>query len=204
VTGRRLVIVRHGRTAHNADGRFQGHLDTPLDDIGRAQAADVAKELLGFEPAAIMSSDSMRAVHTAEPLGVIAGLDVVVDPRLREVDMGRWTGLTRAEAEVAFPSEYAAWTGGTDSSRGGGETFGQVADRSAAAVEECLASVPAGRTLVVFTHGGTARALTGRLLELPWEWSWRLRALENVRRTVLDESPRGWRLREYNAGTSGN
>jgi probable phosphoglycerate mutase len=202
VTGRRLLIVRHGRTTHNADGRFQGHLDTPLDETGRAQAAAVAHQLRAFEPAAIMSSDSMRAVHTAEPLGALAGLPVVVDPRLREVDMGRWTGLTRAEAEVSFPSEYAAWSEGKDSARGGGETFGEVADRAAAAVEELLASVPAGRALVVFTHGGTARALTGRLLELPWEWSWRLRALDNVRRTVLDESPRGWRLTEYNAGTS--
>lgn len=200
MTARRLVIVRHGRTSHNADGRFQGHLDTPLDETGLAQAADVASRLAVYAPAAIVSSDSMRAARTAEPLGALTGLPVTLEPRLREVDMGRWTGLTREEAEVAFPSEYADWNAGLDTPRGGGETFHQVADRAAAAVADCFGSIPAEATLIAFTHGGTARALTARLLDLPWESSWRLTLLENTHRTVLVESRRGWRLAQYNAG----
>lgn len=202
MSGRRLVIVRHGRTAHNADGRFQGHLDTHLDDLGRAQAATAARELVRYLPSAIVTSDSVRAVDTAAPLAELAGLPVAVDARLREIDMGSWTGLTRAEAEASFPSEYADWVAGVDTARGGGETYTAVADRSAAAVGEHLSDVPAGGALVVVTHGGTARALTGRLLELPWAWSWRLRALDNTHRTVLVESPRGWRLSEFNAGAA--
>lgn len=202
MSSRRLVIVRHGRTAHNADGRFQGHLDTHLDDTGREQAAAGARELLGYQPSSIVSSDSRRAADTAAPLGELTGLAVQLDERLREVDMGAWTGLTRAQAKAGFPDEYADWVAGVDTERGGGETFKAVADRATAAVADRLGEVVAGGALVVFTHGGTARALTGRLLELPWEWCWRLRALDNARRTVLLESRRGWRLGEFNAGAA--
>lgn len=196
---RRLIIVRHGRTAHNADGRFQGHLDTRLDDVGRAQADAVAAGLAAFTPAVIASSDSMRATDSAAPLGVLTGLAVQWDERLREIDMGAWTGLTREEASATFSAEYADWVAGVDTSRGGGETYKEVADRAEAAALEHLRGVPDGGSLVLFSHGGTARALTGRLLELPWDWTWRLTALGNTRRTVLVENLRGWRLAEFNA-----
>ena len=197
---RRLIIVRHGRTAHNADGRFQGHLDTHLDETGRSQATTAAVELNAYAPSSIVSSDSMRAADTAAPLAALVGLPVQLDERLREVDMGLWSGLTGDEARAQFPDEYADWVAGVDTARGGGETFKAVAERAAAAVEDHLGEVVAGGALVLFTHGGTARALTGCLLELPWEWCWRLSALGNARRTVLVESPRGWRLSEFNAG----
>jgi probable phosphoglycerate mutase len=199
---RRLVIVRHGRTAHNADGIFQGHLDTHLDETGRSQASLAAVELAAYAPASIVSSDSMRAADTAAPLAALAGLDVQLDERLREVDMGLWSGLTGDEARERFPDEYADWVAGVDTARGGGETFKAVAERAAAAVGDHLGEVAEGGSLIVFTHGGTARALTGCLLELPWEWCWRLSALGNCRRTVLVESKRGWRMSEFNGGTA--
>ena len=204
MNARRLVIVRHGRTAHNAVGRFQGHLDTHLDDTGRAQAAAAASELVGYQPMSIVASDSMRAAESAAPLAALTGLPVRTDPRLREVDMGAWTGLTRAEAAHSFPAEYDDWVAGIDTARGGGETIKAVADRAAAAVAEYLAQVRAGGSLVVVTHGGTARALTGALLELPRDWCWRLTALDNAHRSVFVESSRGWRLAEFNAGTTGH
>lgn len=200
MSNRRLIIVRHGRTTHNADGRFQGHLDTQLDAFGREQAAACAGELASFTPLRIISSDSARAADTAAPLAALTGQPVVIDERLREVDMGAWTGLTHTEAEAAFPEQYADWLAGVDTARGGGETFKAVAERAVAAVTEHLREVPADGVLVAFTHGGTARALTGFLLELPWEWWWRLRALDNARRTVLVEARRGWRLSEFNSG----
>lgn len=199
MTGRRIVIVRHGRTAHNADGRFQGHLDTALDATGRAQAVAVAPVLAGYVPSAIASSDSIRAADSAAPLGVLTGLAVQLDVRLREIDMGHWTGLTRDEVRAAFSAEYADWVAGVDVSRGGGETYKEVADRAEAAARDHLAAVPADGALVLFSHGGTSRALTGRLLELAWDWTWRFSALGNARRIVLAESDRGWRLLEFNA-----
>lgn len=201
MSARTLVIVRHGRTTHNADGRFQGHLDTPLDDLGRAQAAAIVTDLMGYVPAAIVASDLMRAADTAAVLAAHTDLAVRLDPRLREVDMGAWTGLTGTAAAAAFPDEYADWSAGVDTARGGGETFRAVADRAAAAVSAYLAELESGGTLIAFTHGGTARALTGRLLELPWAWCWRLGALGNAHRTVLLESPRGWRMTEHNVGS---
>lgn len=195
----RLVIVRHGRTAYNEEGRFQGQLDIGLDDLGREQAARAGREIAMLAPTAIVTSDSSRASDTAAQLAAAAGIDAVIEPRLREVDLGTWSGLTRDEVKERHPDEYAAWRSGQDVARGGGETYAQVADRAAAAVSFHLARLAVDATLVVVTHGGTSRALAGHLLGLPMSDWWRLAVLGNTRRSVLLGSDRGWRLLEYNA-----
>jgi broad specificity phosphatase PhoE len=82
-----LVVWRHGRTAWNDAGRFQGHTDTPLDDVGRAQAAAASVALASLRPARVVTSDLSRAAATAAYLGAAAGVPVAEDPRLREVDV---------------------------------------------------------------------------------------------------------------------
>ena len=137
-----------------------------------------------------------------------AGLDeggraLRLDPRLRELHLGTWQGLTSDEARERFPEEHEAWRTGRDLPRGGGETYRQAGDRAAAAVQDVLADVPAGGVLLAVTHGGTARALLGLLLDLdPDQW-WRLAPLGNVRCSVLVEHPRGWRLDRHNSGAEG-
>ena len=155
-----LVVVRHGRTAWNAEGRFQGWADVPLDDEGldpSERAARAVASLLGESssaraaPVTLASSDLRRAAGTAEAIGRALGVPVTVDPALREVDVGRWEGLTSSEVEQHFPAEHRAWSAGEDVRRGGGETLGQAGRRVAGAVRSLLEGAPAD--VVVVGHG---------------------------------------------------
>ena len=193
-----LVVWRHGRTAWNDTGRFQGHADTPLDDVGRAQAEAAATALAVLHPAAIVSSDLARARDTASCLAAVAGLDVAVDARLREIDVGEWSGLTREEVQARFPSTYAGWQAGEDVRREGGETLAEVSVRATAAVRDALDGV-AG-PLVVVSHGGTSRALVLALIGLPISAGPAFAALGNARWASLVRRGDGWRLTAYNAG----
>ncbi|MDP9101931.1 MAG: histidine phosphatase family protein [Actinomycetota bacterium] len=192
---RRVVVLRHGQTAFNREGRVQGQLDVPLDDAGREQAAGAARHLSGV-PGSAVASDLSRAWETAH---IVAGdLGVRADPRLRELDLGTWQGLTTAEIQQRWPGEYEAWQHGADVARGGGETYADAGARSAECIREALLAVPAGATLLAVTHGGTARAALGVLLELdPKSW-WVLAPLGNAAWSVLVEGERGWRLERHN------
>ena len=179
---------------------MQGQLDIPLDDVGRAQAHAVAEVLAQAAPIAVLTSDLSRALETARPLAAASGVALTPDPRLRELDLGTWQGLTAEQAQERYPDEYAAWRAGTDVSRGGGETYGDAGARAAACLREALAAVPAGETLVAVTHGGTARAALGLLLEVePRTWG-RFAPLGNCCWSVLVEAEWGWRLERHNAG----
>jgi glucosyl-3-phosphoglycerate phosphatase len=201
VIRQRVVLLRHGRTAYNAGGRFQGQLDTPLDDLGRLQATVAAEELVHLKPAVLIASDSTRAADTAAAVATRTGLEAQLDSRLREIHLGAWSGLTRDEARQQFPDEYEAWMAGHDVARGGGETYGEVGQRAVAAIEDHLPTVGSEGTLVAVTHGGTARATIGTMLGFDAALWWRIAGLANARRTVLVRGPRGWRLVEHNAGT---
>jgi broad specificity phosphatase PhoE len=196
---RRLVLLRHGRTADNASSRIQGQLDTPLDAHGRAQAAAVAPVLAALSPTLLLSSDLARAAATVEPLASATGLPVVFDARLRELHLGAWQGLTLSEAAERYPDEHTAWRSGTDVARGGGETYADAAARASACLLEHLPDLPPGRALVAVTHGGTARATLAALMELPAGCWGRLTGLENCSWSVLVEHPLGWRLEQHGA-----
>ena len=99
-----LLLVRHGETDWNADGRLQGHTDRPLTDFGRRQARDLAAALAGEDLTAIYSSDLTRARETAEIVAERLGLPVVLDRDLREKDWGNWEGLTAVERDASSSS----------------------------------------------------------------------------------------------------
>ena len=182
----RIVFWRHGRTAWNAERRFQGQTDVPLDETGIAQAHAAARSLSRLAPARIVSSDLSRAQATAAALAELTGLDVRTDPGLRETYAGEWQGLTRSELEERFGDELSAWAAGSDVRPGGGETRVEVADRVVDVVMRELALMEAGRTLVVATHGGAARAAIGALLGLPPEHWAALGVLANCAWSVLE------------------
>ena len=101
-----LLLVRHGETDWNADGRLQGQTDRPLSDYGRRQAQQLASELADERFEAIYASDLSRARVTAEIVGERLGLEVALDPDLREKDWGTWEGLTAAERDrIEFVGE---------------------------------------------------------------------------------------------------
>jgi broad specificity phosphatase PhoE len=200
---RRVLLLRHGRTEWNAERRFQGQADPPLDDVGRSQAYEVAALLASLHPGAIVSSDLRRAMQTAAPLGEITGVAVQVDPRLRERSLGHWEGLTRDDVEQLYPDEFADWIAGRDVSRRGSESRDRVAERSLAAFND----LPDVDVAVVVTHSATAMALCSAVIGLPQDvhvlgplanchWS-------ELRREPVDGHKGFWRLRAHNAGPAG-
>ena len=195
---RQLLLLRHGRTAYNASGRFQGQVDVPLDDIGRAQIEAVAPLIAARRPVLIYSSDSSRAADTAEAVGAVAGVPVAYDERLREIDVGGWSGLTLSEVESAFPEEYADWTSGNRENlrRGGGETYDEVGWRAYDCVQPLLLGDPS-ELVVVVTHGGTARSLIDLMLGLPVGARYILGGIPNAGWSRLDRGRFGWRLAQH-------
>jgi len=152
----RILLARHGETDWNRVGRWQGHADPPLNDAGRGQAAELAERLAGDGIAAIYSSDLMRASQTARVVADRLRLAVVEDVGLREIDVGSWSGLTRAEVEQRFPEGYARWLRGDIGHDG--ETREELSERVVGAVERIAAAHP-GDTILAVTHGGAIRAL---------------------------------------------
>lgn len=188
---RRLVLLRHGQTAWNAEGRFQGHTDVELDEQGRAQAEAVAPVLAALSPTRLWSSDLARARQTAESVGSCAGLVPVLDARLREYDVGVRAGLTAAELREQHPEQYAAWAHGGTGIIDGAEDHDLVRDRVVSAFEECWAALKAGETGIVVMHGAALR--TGLIAFLGWPAEARasLRAVNNCGWVELLEAEDG-------------
>jgi broad specificity phosphatase PhoE len=139
-----LLLVRHGETDWNAERRWQGHADVPLNDRGRKQAQRLAKELAAEKLDAIYASDLARARETAEIVGATLGVEVIPDPDLREIDVGSRQGRTWSEID-----DQPEWDG---------EPHEAHAERILRAVHEIAERHPSQRILVV-THGGSMRRL---------------------------------------------
>ncbi len=194
--GRRLIVLRHGRTAWNAVNRAQGHADVELDGRGHAQAAAVAPYLASLTPAALWTSDLARARQTCEYVEQETGLVATQDPRLREFDVGARQGLTMSEFADAYPEEYASWLRGDSAIRlPGAENDADVAARLVPALGDCLAGLAGGETGVVVTHGACLKVGVVGILGWPAEVSRTLRGLDNCAWVTLEELTFGGRLR---------
>jgi probable phosphoglycerate mutase len=151
-----IFLVRHGETNWNRESRFQGHADPPLNNLGRAQASELAATLALESFAALYTSPLRRARETAEILGEPLGLGARVSDALMEVDVGSWSGLTRAEVQARFPDGFRRWL---DYGHGwdDGETYDDLGLRVVAGLSEIAHSHPDERVLTV-THGGPIRS----------------------------------------------
>jgi glucosyl-3-phosphoglycerate phosphatase len=193
-------LWRHGQTVWNAERRFQGQSDSPLDETGLAQAERAARLLAALRPDLIVSSDLSRAARTAAPLARLTGLEVTLDKDLRERSGGSWEGLTDAEIRERYPDEHAIWTPPD------GEPAALVADRVAAALLRAASTVAEQVTghdglAVVVSHGAALRLGMSRLLGMPDELFSVLGPLSNCSWSVLGVRHGRWRLLEHNAGT---
>ncbi len=155
-----LVVVRHGRTAWNADGRFQGHTDVPLDATGREQARALAATLRGERFDALVASDLSRARETAEAIAQGRATSLAVDVRWREMGFGAWEGLTWEQIVAREP----ALAGRSLTEPRGyvpphGESFAVVCERVAEALLDIAATAPDGGRVLVATHAGPLHAL---------------------------------------------
>jgi len=200
---RRLVLWRHGRTAWNLEHRFQGQTDVPLDEVGIKQAQAASRLLVALRPQRIVSSDLCRARDTADALATRCGLDVATDPRLRETDGGSWEGRQREDLLRTDPVAYRSWLAGEPIRPGGdGEARSDVGARVMAAVTEAVAGTDPGRTVVVVTHGGAARAVLAPLLNRPFEQLRFFGVMRNAAWSVFLESfdpHTPWSVLEFNA-----
>jgi probable phosphoglycerate mutase len=197
----RLVLVRHGQTAWNLEGRAQGHTDVGLDEVGHAQAATLAPYIAAMAPTGLWSSDLTRARQTAAALASATGLEVRSDRRLREFDAGERSGLTIEEFAERFPEAHAAWREGHITGHlPGAETVAQVTGRMVPALREIWDATPAGETSVVVAHGACLRVSLLAFLGWPESLLGSLRGLDNCGWSVLEADPhgRGVRLASYN------
>ncbi len=195
------MLVRHGQTAWNLEGRAQGHTDVCLDETGRAQAATMAPYVAAMQPTALWSSDLARARETAAYVESATDLTARLDPRLREFSVGERAGLTGAEFAERFPREYVAWRAGHVTGHvPGAETTEQVVDRMVPALREILAATAAGRCSVVVAHGACLKVSLCALLGWPASADTALRGMDNCGWSVLEEADdgRGLRLASYN------
>ena len=154
-----LICVRHGRTAWNADLRFQGQTDVPLDELGRAQARGLAALLRRRRIDRALASDLVRAADTARAiLESHPQTPLEFDPELREMAFGAWEGLTWAQIVAGDPSLASD---GFHRPRfytpPGGETFAEVVLRARRAVDRTAEGVPEGSRVLVVTHAGVLR-----------------------------------------------
>jgi probable phosphoglycerate mutase len=154
-----FIVVRHGETAWNAEGRIQGHLDSPLNEEGLAQALLVGDRLARERFSHLYSSDLGRALQTVQPIADHSRRRVVTDVRLRERNLGVFQGLTGAECERRFPEHYARFRSrDPEHVIPGGESARQMYQRVSDAFT-ALAREHEGARLVVVTHGGVLDAL---------------------------------------------
>ena len=152
-----ILLARHGETDWNRDNRFQGHANPPLNENGRAQAAELARALAGEPLAAVYTSPLRRAFETAAIVAAPHDLEPVPVEALREVDVGSWEGLTRSEVEHRFPEQYTRWLE-YDQGWDDGETYEEMGLRAIAALLE-LAVAHEGERILAVTHGGPVRAV---------------------------------------------
>ncbi|WP_029088790.1 histidine phosphatase family protein [Brevibacterium album] len=199
---RSLILLRHGRTAYNASGRFQGQIDVPLDSLGLAQAKAAGAHLAQTqEITRIVSSDLTRARQTAEALGGATGLGVELDPQLREITVGEWEGLTREEVGRTWPTELQDWFDGVDMRPPGGESRIESAQRVHRAVERLVEETPEEATLALVAHGAVIRGATELLLGFDPRATGALGVLTNATYALLTPGRHGWVLRQWGGGT---
>jgi broad specificity phosphatase PhoE len=151
----RVFLARHGQTAYNHEGRFQGQLPVPLDATGREQAGELAELAAGHGFEALWCSPLLRARETADIVAATIGLQPREDERLMETDAGDWTDRTFADVQAQAPDAFAAFVSGEpDFAFPGGESFAQQGIRVAAA----LAGIEEGALpALVVCHGGVIR-----------------------------------------------
>jgi broad specificity phosphatase PhoE len=154
-----VLLVRHGETDDNVAGRFQGRIDTPLNQRGRAQSRALAEALAQEGLRALYSSPLRRARETAEIVAARLGLELVLDARFMEADAGDWSGRLGADIVAADAQALDAWRARVPGFRfPGGESVAEQDERVAAALLDVAGGpLPA----LVVTHGGSIRAVDG-------------------------------------------
>lgn len=196
---RRLVLLRHGRTAWNHALRVQGQTDVELDDAGHAEAAAAAVAMAALRPTVLWSSDLTRARQTAAYVAKETGLEATFDERLREFALGERQGLTHEEYAEAAPEEFAEFRRGDFDVVPDGEPTSAVRERMLAVTEELLDTLAPGELGVAVSHGAAIRVAVAALLGWPDDAVHSLHGLANCGWVELGRRDgEGVRMTAYN------
>ncbi|MDO5677418.1 MAG: histidine phosphatase family protein [Propionibacteriaceae bacterium] len=191
----RLVVLRHGETDHNAQGRFQGHADIPINAKGRRQAEAARERLAHRQFDAVYTSTLIRAVETARI--VRPGAELIEDARLMEINVGSWAGLTWAEVQAQMPDYEQKYADGIDFRRSPeGETLGEVVERGHPALLE-IAERHDGGTVLIVSHGLFLNRVLHSLLGIEGRV---LGSITNAHWSELGYAHGAWRLLAHNVG----
>ena len=179
----RLILVRHGETDWNLEGRYQGEADIPLNERGREQARLLTERLRGERIEAIYASDLSRASETAEIIAEALGQEVRTLESLREVDTGVWTGLTFEEVESRYPEHLKEWRADPlRVKRLEGESYLALFERTKPAIGGIVEAHP-DQTVLIVGHGGNIKCIVLDGLGVRAE-----RAIEIARRFAADNA----------------
>lgn len=193
----RLLLVRHGRSEANAQRRVQGWLDSPLDDVGRAQARAIALRLQHEAPEIVYTSPLCRAQETAEAIAQALSIPLVADERLRERGVGAITGLTNEEIGARFPGFQEQWQQSRKMvAPPEGEQPAPFYTRVQAAFQSIIDRHPHGNVVVV-THGGVLASYLAQLLDMP-EGYWAPFSFGNGSLSIVDLNGADFRVRLIN------
>lgn len=168
----RLIVVRHGETLYNAQGRFTGQSDVPLSELGKRQSFALGERLATEQLDAIVTSDLIRTRVAAEVIARPRALPVWEDADIRELALGEWEGYTAAEVMVRDAKHLAQWRADpTNVAAPGGETVSLLRDRTARALQRWQSRFPEG-SVVWVTHGGLIGVLLCHLLDIDLNRRW--------------------------------
>ncbi len=152
-----IYLARHGQTAYNLEGRFQGWGDVPLDQTGRDQARQLAVAVAAVEPVSLVSSNIVRALETATIVSELIGLEPQIDPRFAETETGDWTNRSFADVAAEDPEAFTNFVElEADWGFPGGESFATQTARVAAGLEDWRARSNTGATVII-CHGNVIR-----------------------------------------------
>ena len=199
MTAARVILLRHGVTDWNDGGRFQGHADIPLNVAGEQQAAAAADRLAGSGVTSVHCSDLSRAAQTARIIAARFGLEPRPDPRLREVDVGSWAGLSIDEVGRLEPDFWPALNEGRDFRRSPtGESATESGRRVALALLDLAEAAGDGETVLAVGHGLSLRVGALLLMGLDYSHARLFAGLGNCHWLVLRPGAEYWRLLAYN------
>jgi alpha-ribazole phosphatase len=181
----KLILIRHGETDWNTQGRWQGQIDLPLNSHGREQANQIAQALSTAGISVIYSSDLSRAVDTAKSLGNLLGLMVQTDPRLREIHQGEWQGLSVIEINRRYAKAFQQrLSNPLGVAPPGGETAHDVRERVVQMMEQTLEKHP-DDTVAIVSHGFTIAVILAHYNNIPFNKVWDL-VPENASIQILE------------------
>jgi len=182
----RILLARHGETVFNVEGRWQGQSDSPLTARGRAQAQQLAAALADEPIAAVYSSDLGRAMATAHEMAAPRGLEVMGEARLREIHVGDWVGLNRAQIEAGYGDMYHRWRYHPATLRlPGGETLAEAQARALDCIKDRM-PLHLGQTIVLVTHGAIGQAILVEGVGRPVDDLWMKVRIDNCQISRLE------------------